>query len=260
MQMRRVRDTEGVPKYIQLAQILREKITRREYRAGDRIPSEAELGDTWQMSRITVRQALDRLVRDNFLERRQGRGTYVLPQKLRRNIAKVYSFTSDMQQMGLKPSSRVLALEVEEADEEAALSLQLPSDRRTVTRLMRVRMANEIPILLERTLIPEYLCPGLVEKDLERGSLYRILTEERRLVPHHAEETYEAIILPRRDAELLDCPPRGPQPAFAIRRLTYLENGLPIELTQSVGRGDRLTLTINMTSEQADIQRKVDFS
>ena len=71
MQMRRVRDTEGVPKYIQLAQILREKITRREYRAGDRIPSEAELGDTWKMSRITVRQALDRLVRDNFLERRQ---------------------------------------------------------------------------------------------------------------------------------------------------------------------------------------------
>ena len=77
-------------------------------------------------------------------------------------------------------------------------------------------------------------------------------------MPHHAEETYEAIILKRREAELLECSSRGAQPAFAIQRLTYLENGLPIELTRSVGRGDRLTLAINMTSEQADIRRRVE--
>ncbi|HUI72780.1 MAG TPA: GntR family transcriptional regulator [Spirochaetia bacterium] len=252
-------EKEGVPKYIQLAQIIREKIVRREYGVGERIPSETELGSTYRMSRITVRQAIDRLVRDGFLERRQGRGTYVLPRKLRRNIARVYSFTSDMQQMGLKPSSRVLALAVEEAQPDAALSLQLPPDNRRVTRVVRIRMANDLPILLETTLIPEYLCPGLVEEDFAKGSLYRILSEERRLSPHHAEETYEAVVLSRRDAQLLGCPSRGAQPAFAIQRLTYLENGRPIELTRSVGRGDRLTLAINMTSEQADVQRRVEF-
>ena len=256
--MRSAADRDGVPKYVQLAQIVREKITRRQYKAGDRIPTEAELGDTYRMSRITVRQAIDRLVRDGLLERHQGRGTYVLPQKLKRNIANVYSFTSDMHQLGLKPSSRVLALTAEEASAADALSLQLPAGNRRVTRLARVRMVNGLPILLETTLIPEYLCPDLVGKDFSNASLYRILTAERRLMPHHAEETYEAIILKRREAELLECSSRGAQPAFAIQRLTYLENGLPIELTRSVGRGDRLTLAINMTSEQADIRRRVE--
>jgi GntR family transcriptional regulator len=250
-------DSEGVPKYIQLGRILRDKIVSQEYRPGDRIPSEVALGDTYHVSRITVRQAIDRLVRDGFLARRQGLGTYVLAQKLRRNISRVYTFTGDMQNMGLKPSSRVLELVVEEADEDTALSLQLPSSNWKVTRLTRVRLANGTPILLEATRIPEHLCPGLVEKDFSKGSLYRILTEDYRLPPHHAEETYEAIVLRRRDAELLECPSRGAQPAFAIQRLTYLENGIPIELTKSVGRGDRLTLAVNMTSGQADIQRRI---
>ncbi len=255
--MRAAGDSEGVPKYIQLGRILREKIARQDYRPGDRIPSEAALGDAYRVSRITVRQAVDRLVREGLLARRQGLGTYVLAQKLRRNISRVYTFTSDMQNMGLKPSSRVLELVVEEADEETALSLQLPSVNRRVTRLSRVRLANGTPILRETTLVPEHLCPGLVEKDFSKASLYRILAEEYRLLPHHAEETYEAIMLRRRDAELLECPSHGNQPAFAIQRLTFLVSGLPIELTRSVGRGDRLTLAVNMTSDQADIQRRI---
>jgi len=256
--MRWAAERDGVPKYVQLARIVREKITRRQYKAGDRIPTEAQLGVIYRMSRITVRQAIDGLVRDGLVERRQGRGTYVLPQKLKRDIAKVYSFTSDMLRLGLSPSSRVLALTVAEASAADAVSLQLPAGNRRVTCLKRIRMVNGLPILLETTLIPEHLCPDLVGKDFSKASLYRTLTAERRLMPHHAEETYEAIILSRRDAELLGSSSRGAQPAFAIRRLTYLENGLPIELTRSVGRGDRLVLAITMTSEQADVQRRVE--
>ena len=87
--------------------------------------------------------------------------------------------------------------------------------------------------------------------------MYRILTEERQLLPHHAEESYEAMILGREDAGLLECQSRKPQAAFAIQRLTYLENGLPVELTHSVSRGDRMTLAINMTADAADFQRIV---
>jgi DNA-binding GntR family transcriptional regulator len=252
-------DSEGVPKYVQLARILRDKITSKEYGVGERIPTESALGETYRVSRITVRQAIDKLVRDSFLDRRQGLGTFVLPQKLRRNIAKVYSFTSDMVEMGLEPGSRVLSLAIEEADEQDARSLQLPAGNRRVTRLSRVRMANNAPILRETTLIPEYLCPGLVDRDFAKTSLYRVLTEERGLLPHHAEETYEAVVLSRQDAALLGCPQRGAQPAFAIQRLTYLENGIPVELTRSVGRGDRITLAISMTSAQADVRRRVEF-
>ncbi len=248
---------EGIPKYIQLARILRERIERQRYAPGTQIPTEAELCAEHQVSRITVREAINKLVQEGLLDRRQGKGTYVAHQKLRRNIAKVYSFSSDMRHMGLVPRSRILAMAVEEADPAVAERMRLPAENRRVTRIRRVRLANDVPVLVETAMIPEYLCAGLADRNLAEDSLYRILTEEYRLMPHHAEETYEAVILNREDAVLLDRDPRAPQPAFAIQRMTYLETGVPIEFGKSVGRGDLLTLAINMVADKADFQRVI---
>ena len=124
--------------------------------------------------------------------------------------------------------------------------------------IARIRKANETAVLIETTTLPEYLCPGLVEKDLEKGSLYQILTEDYQLVLHHAEETYEAIILSNKDAKLLGCPLSRPVPAFSLQRVAFLESGVPIELTRSVGRGDMLTLAITMVADKADFKRVID--
>jgi len=252
-------DSEGRPKYMQLARILKDKILKQEYKAEEQIPTEAELCEQYNVSRITVRQAINKLAQENLIERRQGRGTYVVHQKLRRNIAKVYSFSHDMVHLGLKPSSRMVELVVEDADPEMAEKLKLPQNNQRVTKIRRVRKANDTPILLETTFIPEYLCPDLIGKNFEKGSLYQILTEEYRLLPHHAEETYESIIMARKDAELLECGSSRPQPAFAIQRVTCLENGFPIEYTKAIGRGDLLTLAINMVADKADFQRIIGF-
>ena len=251
------RSGEGVPKYFQIARILRERIQRQEYAPGEQIPTEAELCETYEVSRITVREAINKLVQEGYLDRRQGKGTYVVHQKLRRNIAKVYSFSSDMRQLGLEPRSRILDLRVEEAPPEVARRMMLPETNRRVTRITRLRIANDVPVLIETAMIPEYLCAGLADRDLATGSLYRILTEEYRLMPHHAEETYEAIILSREDAVTLERDPDVPQPAFAIQRMTYLESGVPVEYGTSVGRGDLLTLAINMVADKADFQRVI---
>jgi len=248
---------EGIPKYIQIARILRERIQRQEYAPGVQIPTEIELCEAYQVSRITVREAINKLVQEGWLDRRQGKGTYVVHQKLRRNIAKVYSFSSDMRQLGMAPRSRVLSLRVEEALPEIAEKMKLPAANGRVTRITRVRIANDVPVLIETALIPEYLCAGLALRDLENGSLYRILTEEYRLMPHHAEETYEAIILSREDAVILERDPDVPQPAFAIQRVTFLADGVPVEYGTSVGRGDLLTLAINMVADKADFQRVI---
>jgi GntR family transcriptional regulator len=248
---------EGIPKYIQIARILRERIQRQEYAPGVQIPTEVELCEAHQVSRITVREAINKLVQEGWLDRRQGKGTYVAHQKLRRNIAKVYSFSSDMRQLGMTPRSRVLSLRVEEAPPAIVDRMKLPETNHRVTRITRVRIANDVPVLVETAVIPEYVCAGLSEKDLENGSLYRILTEEYRLMPHHAEETYEAIIMPREDAVLLGRDPDVPQPAFAIQRVTFLAEGTPIEYCTSVGRGDLLTLAINMMADKADFQRVI---
>jgi GntR family transcriptional regulator len=215
------------------------------------------LCEQYQVSRITVREAINKLVQEGSLDRRQGKGTYVVHQKLRRNIAKVYSFSSDMRQLGLEPRSRILELRVEEADPAVVRRMKLPETNRKVTRITRVRIANEVPVLIETAMIPEYLCAALVEKDLERGSLYRILTEEYRLMPHHAEETYEAVIMTKEEAGILERNAEIPQPAFAIQRVTYLESGAAIEYGKSVGRGDLLTLAINMVADKADFQRVI---
>jgi GntR family transcriptional regulator len=252
------RSGEGIPKYFQIARILREKIQSQEYAPGGQIPTEVELCETYQVSRITVREAINKLVQEGWLDRRQGKGTYVVHQKLRRNIAKVYSFSSDMRQLGLEPRSRILDLRVEEASPEIVRKMKLPETNHRVTRITRVRIANDVPILVETAMIPEYLCAGLADHDLAGGSLYRILTEEYRLMPHHAEETYEAIILSREDAVVLERDPKVPHPAFAIQRMTFLADGVPMEFGTSVGRGDLLTLAINMVADKADFQRVID--
>jgi GntR family transcriptional regulator len=248
---------EGIPKYIQIARIIRERIQRQEYAPGGQIPTEVELCEAWQVSRITVREAVNKLVQEGWLDRRQGKGTYVVHQKLRRNIAKVYSFSSDMRQLGMVPRSRVLSLRVEEAPAAVVEKMKLPDTNHRVTRIIRVRIANDVPVLVETAMVPEYLCAGLAQRDLEHGSLYRILTEEYRLMPHHAEETYEAIIMSKEDAVTLERDPDVPQPAFAIQRMTYLESGIPVEYGTSVGRGDLLTLAINMVADKADFQRVI---
>jgi GntR family transcriptional regulator len=250
------RERDGVPKYLQLASILEERIARGEYELEDRIPTEDRLCQEYQVSRITVREAVDRLVQKGLVERRQGKGTYVVAGKLRRNIAKVYSFSHDMVHLGLRPSSVVLLQAVERASPDVAAVLRLPEADRRVTRIERVRKANGAAILIERTLVPTRLCPGLERVDLAAGSLYEALTR-RHAAPQTAEETYEAIILRPEDARRLGYAGRRPRAAFAIQRVTYLADGTPIELTRAVGRGDRLTLGIHMVADQADFQRLV---
>jgi GntR family transcriptional regulator len=248
---------EGIPKYYQLAKIIKDRIERQEYKGEEQIPSEAELCLTFQVSRITVREAINRLVAEGYLERRQGKGTYVAHQKLRRNIDRIYSFSSDMRHLGLEPSSRMLNFRIEECDPDGAELLRLPESNRKVIRISRLRLANKIPVLKETTLIPEYLCAKLEEAELEAGSLYKILTERYGLVLDHAEETYEAIIMPEEDVLLFGLDPSMPTSAFAIKNVTYLYNGTPIERTTSVGRGDLLTLVINMVSNEADFKRVI---
>ena len=251
------KSSEGIPKYFQLAKIIKDRIERQEYKGEEQIPSEAELCSTFQVSRITVREAINRLVAEGYLERRQGKGTYVAHQKLRRNIARIYSFSSDMKHLGLEPSSRMLSFSIDGADPEATELLKLPDNNRRVIRISRLRLANKIPVLKETTLIPEYLCANLEEGELEAGSLYKILTERYGFVLDHAEETYEAIIMPEEDVLLFGLDPSQPTSAFAIKNVTYLDNGTPIERTTSVGRGDLLTLVINMVSNEADFKRVI---
>jgi GntR family transcriptional regulator len=261
--MSRIEIESGIPLYVQLKDILREKILKGEYKPQDRIPPENELCAIYGVSRITVRQALGVLAREKLLYRKQGKGTFITSPMFGRMLPKLDSFSETMRELGLMPSSRVVERKVEYANEDVASLLKLPHKQQKVNKLVRVRLANGEPVLLERTYVPYFLCPSLfnedprVESRFETGSLYAYLTETCGLVFHDARETFEVTSLKKREAELLGC--SRTQPAFAIERIAFLSDGTPVELTRSRGRGDRVRLTFQLVSDRTRLLPKIEL-
>jgi GntR family transcriptional regulator len=161
-----------------------------------------------------------------------------------------------MNELGLNPSSTIVEFQIAAAEPQDAKLLKLPGHDGNVFRLVRVRRANDEPILLETTLIPHYLCPELLSANLERDSLYRVLRDQYNLTLHDAEETYEVAIVRANETKLLEC--RRNQPVFHIRRLANLADGTPFELTRSVGRGDSLQFSLHLVTNQAEFRRRVE--
>jgi GntR family transcriptional regulator len=248
-------ESSGIPLYVQVVEELNKKIQDGEYLPGERIPPEAQLCERFGVSRITIRRAIRKLVEENVLYTKQGKGTFVNPIKIKRRLPKLYSFSEDMRELGLTPSSRVLEQTVEKADEETVDLLKLPEADRLVNRIVRVRMANNIPILIERSFIPHYLCPDLLKESFETRSLYGALAEEYRLELYRAEETYEVRLLTAAEGKDLEC--KRNLPAFAIQRLTSRKDGTPVELTRAVGRGDLLRFSVQLITHESRFSRSV---
>jgi GntR family transcriptional regulator len=253
-----LKENTGIPLYIQVVGELSSKIASGEYLPGQRIPTESQLCREFGVSRITIRQAIRKLVAEHALYAKQGKGTFVNAVKIRRRLPRLYSFSEDMRELGFEPSSKILEQVVATADEETVGLLALPESDRLVSRISRVRKANNVPILIERSYIPHYICPDLLGQDYEHVSLYRTLTEKYRIELDSAEEIYEVRLMTLAEAKELGCK-RG-QPAFAIQRLALRKDGKPVELTKSIGRGDLLRFSVELITSEVRFSRNVDIS
>ncbi len=201
------------------------------------LPSEAELAQKYQVSRITAKRALDELVRQGRAFRLQGRGTFVAQPRIR-EISGFRSFSEDIRARGFTPSSQVL--EFIETEPEAAIRerLHLPEGEH-VFRLKRLRLANDEPIAVETACLPCRVCPGLLQEDMASGSLYTILMEKYQLIPTWADAEIEAAAASREEALLLKL--KFGTPVLTARRVTYAVNYDAIETVVSVYRGDRFS-------------------
>jgi len=247
-----------LPLYYQLSAIIKRKIRMGSLKVGDKLPSEKELCERYKISRTTVRQAILSLVSEGLLYRKQGRGTFVARPKLSRGIMEVYSFSRDMKNLGLNPSSRVLEQKIILATEDLAKNLNLKINEDKVIKLTRVRLANNEPLLIETTYIPYNIVPSLIKENMETNSLYSILNEKYNLFFSHAIETYEAISIGKKEAKLLKCNPSTP--GFFIERITYLKDGTPVELTNSITRADRCKFVAVLGDERSLIKRKITLN
>lgn len=227
----------------QIRDYLLEQIKSGELRHGQRVPSERELCQRFGVSRMTVRQALDRLAWEGVLERRRGSGTYVAPPKIRLGLQQLTGFSEDMRRRGMRPGSRILLADVGEADPEAAAALGLAVDRR-VTHLRRLRLADQRPLALECVQVPLRVFPDLVDRiqaavragEAESLSLYALF-ERAGIRLARAEQSIEASIATGEQAALLGV--REGSPLLVLTRLTWADDGTAVEFVRSWYRGDK---------------------
>jgi GntR family transcriptional regulator len=143
-------------------------------------------------------------------------------------------------------SSRVLHVEVTEADDVLGGHLNLPAGAQVVM-LKRLRLAGTEPMGIQTAYIPFDLAPGLASKAMENGSLYEILQTSYALAPTKAQETYFAVLVEGEDARLLSVPEGSP--GLAAERISYLSGGRPLEFTTSVMRGDRYRIKLELVKD-----------
>jgi GntR family transcriptional regulator len=225
-----------IPLHHQVFRDLKAALDGGEWLPGDRMPPERELAERYGCSLITVRHALGELVRDGRIERTRGRGTFVLPPRIERDIAGTMSFAEEMRRRGLDSATRVVTARIEPAGEAVAALLGISEDA-AVVYLERVRLGGGEPLILEQARLPAERFPGLLAFDLERRSLYDILAERYGTRIMRARETVEPVMLRRREAELLELPTRSL--ALQIDGVAHAIDGSAVEAARSFVRGDR---------------------
>ena len=171
---------------------------------GRAIPSERLLTQELGVSRLTVRAALDELVRDGYLDRRHGSGTYVTEPKIAQPLT-LTSFSEDMRRRGMVPGSRTLELVTTSTGARLARRLDVSPEARLV-RVKRLRLADNEPMAMEVLHIPEALVPGLSKSDLEDRSFYELLEERYGIVIVSGTQSIEPQSPVRRSRRCLGCP------------------------------------------------------
>ncbi len=248
----------SIPLYLQLVSYIKIQIQAGVLKPGDKIIAENELCEILGISRTTVRQCMNQLTEEGYIIRYRGKGSFIADQKLKRPINYLYDFTENMLRLGATPTSIVLTAEVTDLTDKVLLSaLQMPTGHNTVFHLRRLRCANNDPILLEDTYIPYYLCPDIEQYDFSTSSLYHTLTERYSLNPYHANETIEAIIIPKNYAELLKCNPKVP--GYNITRISHLDSGYIFEYTTSITRADKCVFQLDLYKNTSTNKNPVDF-
>lgn len=234
--------TSPVPLYYQLKEIFRSWITSGKFDSDGRFPSESELQGQFGVSRMTVRRALSELVHEGFLVREQGRGSFVVKPRVQDQLRRLTSFTEDMRLRGLPTKSRILDFRLVH-DPEVAKAMGIP-DSEELVQLRRLRLVRDDPVAIQNAFIRHRFCPGIVERGLAGGSLYKTLEERYGLRLGRALQTIEAKPADEYEAKLLKV--GIGQPVLVLVRLTYLVDGEPIEHVRSAYRGDCYQFTVEL--------------
>ena len=226
----------AVPLHSQIHDFLRENILSNKFQSDEHIRSERELAEEFEVSRMTVRQALNALRKEGLIYQKRGKGTFVSSRKLDVHSRNLNGFSDEMRRRDLRPKSKVLQLVKEICKEETAEKLHL-SVNEEVFKLERLRLADDIPMAIETTCLPAKLFPKLTKYDFEKQSLYQILESKYGVQMYSAAEDLEAAISDAKISDLLGVKKKSP--LLIVYRTVFAEDDQPIEYTKSIYRADR---------------------
>jgi GntR family transcriptional regulator len=231
-----------VHKHVQVREYVRELLQGAP--PGHPAPSERELVHQFGVARMTVRQALDALVGEGLLERIPGRGTFVA-QRRAAEVARLTSFTEDMQRRGHVAGARTIVARLEAAGPGVARALEI-SEGDPIIHWQRVRTADGNPMCIEDAYLPATLVPGLLEHLPD--SLYADL-KERGLEPTWGEDSVDAGVCASAEARLLDLSVGAP--VLRVARRAFADR-TPVSVSRSTYRADKFTLWVPMVRTPHD--------
>lgn len=234
-------ETQHRFKYSQLYEILVNKIASGEWKPDECIPTERELCQRYNLSRITVRDALNMLVKNGYIYRIQGKGTFVSVRPIERKLTKLYTLRENIRAQGYIPHNKILSFKKLPAKGKVQDVLQLPEGGQ-VYELIRCLYASDIPYAVETSYIPCSLYPDMTAELIHDKGLYKTM-QSFNIIPEHARETLTAVPFDPEDALLLGV--AVSDTAIRNERTTFSKAQI-IEYTTTMIKTDFFSYTIDL--------------
>ncbi|NYB73352.1 GntR family transcriptional regulator [Sedimentibacter hydroxybenzoicus DSM 7310] len=224
------------PAYIQIRDILVEKINTGELKSDNQLPSERELSETYKISRMTARNALTQLVDSGYAYRLKGKGTFVRFPKIERDFVRLSGFSQMLKSKGIKPSNKIVKSGIVVADKKIASLLETTMGTK-VYEIVRIRYGNDIALALEYSYLPVNLFDNLLQYDFENDSLYKVIEENYNYKLKYSKQWIKIITLNKEESKLLNV--KENTPAFLLESISYDMDEKVVESTLSLNIGDK---------------------
>ena len=221
--------------YSRVETVLACEISDGVLKVGDQLPTEDILIERFEVSRITVRRAIQNLVGRGLVEIHRGKGTFVAAPKMTQELTELSGFVEDMHALGRKPTARVISKEVVTADTAVANHLALTKGERVV-RIRRVRLADGVPLSFDETFLPLEIGKKIVTNNLKVEPIFSLLESKYDIPLIEAEYKLEALAADAEVASALRV--KQGSPIFRIERTSYSTGNRPVDYEKLYYRGD----------------------
>lgn len=233
-----------VPLYYQLNEKILENIKKGELKPGDFLPAEEELCQKLDLSRGTVRQAINSLVEKGYVTRQRGKGTVIKSPTLNHDLIGDYSFGRGIQRLGLELSSKLIEVVVVNGKKGITNRLDLPNKAKVI-KIARIRLANNEPWIIEESYLPANNFPGFENYDFEKNLISDVLLMKYHTSFSRIDAFVEPTIIDESHSMLLET--KMGTPAMVMDRVLFDEKNIPTVYSHAYIRGDRCRYYFNIT-------------